>query len=283
MNFENLDLDAALAEIRASEKNEQIGTKKSGYVTADEGPFDCEHCLHYIADTKKKGFCENTYVLADDDVDDGKLGDKTLKIVGAKACCNYFRKDMEMKAAAELPEMEGFTDKQKKELTEQVLNIPLKVLKLVSKIKASPNLGAMHGRYDKSENIIEFNPANFSNKTTFGTDDPVDIDEFVMSHEYGHALQETFDEQQANDWKALSGWKLGTGSNQAKPYVEKRPGWPKGISNETHDKDAKFVREYSKKNNREDFADCFAYYVTGNESKIPDDKLNFLKALLNPV
>lgn len=268
--------------------NAPIGTKQSGYAKPNQGPFECEHCLHYTEGKDELGFCDNTHVLRDDELEDGKCKkgeeSRTLKVVAARACCNYFKKKPKnLYSAAELPEIEGFDDDEKKELIEHLLNIPVKVIKLVEIVKADPALNAIHGRYDKSKSTIEFNPANFDNKMKFGTDDPAQIDEFVLAHEFGHALQESLPEEKVDEWKKLSGWMKGTKAGQAPPYVEKRPGWPKGISSETHSKDAKFVREYSKKNNKEDFADTCAYIWTGNESKVPEDKLNFIKELTSPV
>lgn len=182
-----------------------------------------------------------------------------------------------------VPSFKGFTDDQVKELTGYIKNIPSKFMEPVTKVVAK-NLGAIHGRYEPSNTSIEFNPKNFNNKMKFGNKTKVNMDQHVFTHEVGHGVyRNVLNDEQRNKWSAISGWIKGTGENQAQPYEEKRPGWPKKTSKWTHNKDAKFTRLYSEKNPNEDFADHFAYYVCGNEDQIPEEKRNFLKDIVDSV
>jgi hypothetical protein len=56
---------------------EGIGTAQSGYATPDNGPFECENCIHFQAPNQ----CDNPQVVTDPEVN-GQ--------VDPEGCCNLF-------------------------------------------------------------------------------------------------------------------------------------------------------------------------------------------------
>jgi hypothetical protein len=55
------------------------GTEKSGYVTPDLGPFECENCKHFDEELPKA--CDHAVVIAD----------AAVQRVEAEGCCNFFK------------------------------------------------------------------------------------------------------------------------------------------------------------------------------------------------
>ena len=261
--------------------NAYTGTRKSGYSEGKYGPFRCDNCLHYEADKKA---CDNTHVLKDREI---RSIDDDHKKVDPAGCCWYFRnknskipESAKIEAAAELPDIQGFTGKITREITKYLFQLPRRLLHYTKLVKAAPELNAVHGRYDKSTETVFINPKNFENQLKFGTKNTADIDQHVLAHEFGHGLYENLSSEQRSDWEKISGWKKGIGKGQAPPYVELRPGWPRKISEWTHAKDAKFARRYQQKSPGEDFADNVAYIATGNASDVPEEKRNFIQSCL---
>ena len=174
----------------------------------------------------------------------------------------------------------GFDKDEAQEIREYLIQFPRKLLHHTERVEASPDFGAMHGKYLPETKTVQINPANFSSKMKFGTHDPADIDQHVLAHELCHGLYQSLSEDEQKQWMALSGWMKGTKKGQALPYVEIRPGWPHEVSSWTHSPDAKFARRYQEKNPSEDFADSCAYYCTGNQEDLPPEKREFIKGLL---
>lgn len=73
-----------VVEIEAHSGEEGVGTKATGYVLPEMGPFDCYHCLHF----KEPDCCDQKEVIADPDVP--KTEDGKCARVHAHACCNEF-------------------------------------------------------------------------------------------------------------------------------------------------------------------------------------------------
>ena len=183
-----------------------------------------------------------------------------------------------IETAAELPDIEGFSKDDEKEIKRVLALLPSKVFHYVDVIKSDESLNAIHGKYDSESKTILINPSNFEHKGQFGTgENKVDLDVFVMAHECFHALWESLTEEEQKEWLDLSGWMKGTKAGQAPAYVEKRPGWPHKRSKWTHCETASFCRTYSSKSPYEDFSDTGAYYVTKNDDNIPRKKLQFIQ------
>jgi hypothetical protein len=137
-----------------------------------------------------------------------------------------------------------------------------------------PDLGAVHGRYDRATGWIALN------RRLFGGDlaHVIDIDGEAPArrrpavaralhtylHEWFHALGAATGLDESFTWLLLSGWERardnppGTGR-----YVERRPGWPPGPSPWRYRRGTCFPRAYSAKSPYEDFADCGTYLALG--------------------
>lgn len=177
---------------------------------------------------------------------------------------------------------QGFTPQQEAVIRRKMENIPEAMRKTFVGVRSAPELGAKHGQYLPETKVILLNPKMFESKRYFGTNDGIKIHEldYVIFHEIGHGVFETATKKIQNAWRALSGWKKGQGPGQAKPYVEKRPGWAEYKAKETPSKDAEFTRKYGMKNSNEDFSDHFSYVMNGRKDKVPDDKREFLEKYL---
>jgi hypothetical protein len=72
--------------VRAKVPLEGVGTKATGFVEKEYGPFRCGHCV-WFAFAKDSGRCHHPKVIADPEV---KKSDG-LAVVGQDDCCNLFR------------------------------------------------------------------------------------------------------------------------------------------------------------------------------------------------
>lgn len=177
----------------------------------------------------------------------------------------------------------GFTEVQLEEVRALLSRVPWQLTKWVSRIIADPSLGAKHGRYDL-DGTVHLNPSAFNNKQRLGRGAGwVYHPELTVVHEIGHSIYEHLADWQQEDWKVISSWIIGSKPGQEKPYQEKRPGWPHQTSNMTHKKGVGFTRHYAERNDGEDFADSFAFYILGKPSQMPALKRQFIRGLIDTI
>lgn len=175
----------------------------------------------------------------------------------------------------------GFGDEQEKTIRSVLSRIPPYLQTNFKAIVADESLDAKHGRYDEDSHIVRLNPRTFQNKVKFGQGPGPKLShaELTLAHEVGHSVYYRMSPKEQGEWKKLSGWQEGKGEGQAPPYTEKRPGWPKETAKETHRKGAGFTRHYAERNEHEDFADSFGWYVMGRKERVPPEKELFLDKL----
>jgi hypothetical protein len=68
------------------EKGGWQGTKATGFVTADKGPFLCGNCNYF-----KQDFCGEEHVMEDPELQAKKLKNGRIPVTRGD-CCNYFEK-----------------------------------------------------------------------------------------------------------------------------------------------------------------------------------------------
>ena len=105
--------------------------------------------------------------------------------------------------------------------------------------------------------------------------------EQTLLHEFAHGYDEIHDFLSAKkDWLSLSGWseKYFPG---LKRLVINDKGAPEVKGEWFYDPTAEFTRFYAKKNPWDDWADSFAFYVSGLKNKVPSKKSDYLKSLLS--
>ena len=177
--------------------------------------------------------------------------------------------------------LEGFSNWQQEHIRAILSRIPLQLQTNFKAIVADASLGAKHGRYDETSHVIRLNPRDFHNQIKFGHGPGRKLDhvELTLAHEVGHSVFMRLSKAEQDQWKKLSGWQVGSGPDQAAPYREKRPGWPREVATETHSKDAKFTRRYGERNEFEDFADAFGFFVMGQKDRVPVEKRQFLERM----
>ena len=175
----------------------------------------------------------------------------------------------------------GFTSVEEEQVTAFMSRIPPELVVGVKRVVSDPKLGAIHGRYDADSKTIFFNAKTFRSQTILGRG-PIKIHhaQLTMVHEFGHALYNSLPDEKRKEWMALSDWMEGSKAGQARPYVEKRPGWPHKTSKWTHAKDAKFTRHYAEKNPDEDAADTFAFVLLGHGMQAGKIKCAWMGKLL---
>jgi hypothetical protein len=151
----------------------------------------------------------------------------------------------------------------------------------IKTIIADPSMGAKHGRY-LATGIVYLNPKDFHSQIKFGHGPGRKLPhiDLTLAHEVGHGVYLSLSKKQQDEWKSLSGWQEGSSEGQAEPYKEKRPGWQKETSAETHHEGAGFTRHYAEKSSDEDFADSFGFLVMGQKDRLPDNKRAFLEKVL---
>lgn len=64
-----------------------IGTKATGYAGPEDGPFNCEHCVHFLVPR----FCNHPEVVADKELRKAPGQGALVAIVSPQGCCNEFR------------------------------------------------------------------------------------------------------------------------------------------------------------------------------------------------
>lgn len=179
----------------------------------------------------------------------------------------------------------GFKPQDEEQIRAVLKKIPSFLLTNFNAIIADPQLGAKHGRYDEDDHEIHLNPHDFESKLKFGrgAEKKLPHVDLTLAHEIGHSVFYEFSPAEKEEWKKLSGWKIGSGTDQEKPYSEKRPGWPQGTSVETHRKGVQFTRHYAERNWHEDFADAFGFYVMGQRQRVPIAKRQFIARMLGEL
>lgn len=143
-----------------------------------------------------------------------------------------------------------------------------------------------HGYFVPKTGTITFNINIFT--------DPDQPEDFTDSHGFFvnravqtvfHEMAHAFDENKGNlsgksDWMKLSGW-----SKEPKPGLKRLiiqdPGTPPVMGEMYFDPKAGFPRFYAKRNNWDDFADCFAFYLAGLYDKLPLNKQEYFKKLFS--
>jgi hypothetical protein len=179
--------------------------------------------------------------------------------------------------------LEGFTNAEQEQIRAVLSEIPSACLRYTKTIVADKSLGAKHGRYDGLESgIVHLNPRDFGSRVRFGKGPGRKLPhiDLTLAHELGHGVFLALPTNLQDEWKKLSGWKMGTAEGQSPPYQEKRPGWPKETSDETHKEGAGFPRHYAERNSDEDFADAFGFFVMGQKTRLPENKQAFLAKVL---
>lgn len=174
----------------------------------------------------------------------------------------------------------GFRDVETKKIQAVLDGIPKANLKVLKTILSDSGLKPKHGRYFPSIKLALLNPGVFDDKLKYGKGPKqVGQGQLALTHEFGHGVYSAYPERLRVVWRGLSGWQDGdkeTATHKA-PYEERRSGWPRLRSNKVHLRDAKFVRTYSEKNDDEDFADSYAFYVLGLRKQMPKEKLAFMQ------
>jgi hypothetical protein len=178
--------------------------------------------------------------------------------------------------------LEGFTNAEQEQIRQVLSEIPSRYLEHVQTIVADRTMGAKHGRYEES-GVVYLNPRDFRSRIKFGHGPGRKLPhvDLTLAHEFGHGVFLSLSVKQQDEWKHLSGWQEGHAEGQAPPYQEKRSGWPKQTSSETHREGARFARRYSEKNSDEDFSDAFGFYVMGQKNRLSENKRVFLEKVLD--
>ena len=154
-----------------------------------------------------------------------------------------------------------------------------------TKMGPSKPLFPNHGYFYPDDDTITLNADIFYHPDT--PDDFFDHRGYFVSrpaqtliHEMGHALDAHLgDISLKEDWLKLSGWSQNPEPG-LKRIIIKDPGAPLVIGEWFYDPKAGFTRFYAKRNPYDDFADSFAFYVSGMKDKLPENKRAYFDALL---
>lgn len=159
------------------------------------------------------------------------------------------------------------------------------------------DIGNTHGTWHQtsSKKEMTLNPKIFHLKKDFENgDNDLPYELFILVHEIGHCIDHVEKISFSKEWQAISGWKR-CGRHERIPdgydrYIERRPGKGKPgrkKSEWVYKEDADFIRAYTAKNPREDFADSFAFGVFGHWHRFKGEggkkKMEIIKRLLKKI
>jgi hypothetical protein len=141
---------------------------------------------------------------------------------------------------------------------------------------------------------MTLNPSIFKFKRKIDGNDDIPYGLFTIVHEIAHCVDHQLRVSFSREWKAISGWKkLDRRADVPEDYdryEEKRPGREIAghkLSNWIHKKEADFIRKYTSRNPREDFADSLAYGALGLWHKFKGEggekKMEIIKKILKKV
>lgn len=191
------------------------------------------------------------------------------------------KKDVNAEASWYGIPIEGFNGPGEEMIRACMSRIPRELLTNVECIKAAPELHPKHGRYDPTNKTVNINPLIFNLRQRFGNGQGwIYQSELCTVHEVGHSIYYFFPEKTKDEWRDISGWMVGSQDGQAPPYKETRPGWEQGTSKWTHKKGVKFTRKYATKNDDEDFADSFAFYLLNKPHQMEPAKRDFIQNVI---
>jgi len=158
------------------------------------------------------------------------------------------------------------------------------------------DLGGVHGRWRDTPKLkqMTLNPSIFKFKRKIDGNDDIPYGLFTIVHEIAHCVDYQLKVSFSREWKAISGWKkLDRRANVPEGYAryeEKRPGREIAghkLSNWIHKEDSDFIRKYTSRNPREDFADSLAYGALGLWHKFKGEggekKMEIIKKILKKV
>lgn len=275
LNWVNAEADEIQA--HCGNDNAPIGTKAVGYAKPELGPFLCLNCVH---SNREGNRCNHPDVVADPEM---KI-ETGAAVIKPAACCNEFHpreKDIKAQALFRGVMIEGFSKPLEEFIRATMSRVPPELLTHVKEVKANPGLTPKHGRYDPETETVELSPHNFELRARLGRGPGwMHHAELTIVHEIGHSVYSFLSESQRDEWRAISGWMVGTADGQAPAYEEKRPGWPKKTSKMTHKMGVRFTRPYAEKNDDEDFADSLAFYILGKPHQMDKRKRVFLDQLM---
>ena len=143
-----------------------------------------------------------------------------------------------------------------------------------------------HGFYRPSDELLVLNTRMLADPVFGHSCDgrPIKKFEFILAHELGHGWDAA---QGANsvgkdyslcpDWLELSDWSEAPKPGHKRLRIRER-GYPEKVGEWYYGPDSEFCRYYGKMNPWDDWADCFAYYVTGMKDNIPKEKLEYFNS-----
>lgn len=137
-----------------------------------------------------------------------------------------------------------------------------------------------HGLYVDSKLFL--NTQNIDDPQVFQDPSGRLLDRFdhTLYHEMGHGIDEKLGNASMQDaWMSLSGW-------SPKPFpgglkiIIREEGSPDLTDDWYYDSKAAFPRFYAKRTPYEDYADCFAFYVSGLKGFLPASKIHYFDEAL---
>lgn len=140
-----------------------------------------------------------------------------------------------------------------------------------------------HGVYKMPDNILVLNKRLITDPPHGIAEDGREIStlEFILAHELGHGWDAAQGQNRLGkdyslhpDWLSLSDWSETPKPGHRRLRIRER-GYPEKVGEWYYGPKAKFCRYYGKMNPWDDWADSFAYYVTGMKNKLPEEKLGY--------
>jgi len=187
--------------------------------------------------------------------------------------------------------LEGFTPEQSVRIEKILAKVPKNIVAgTFSKIAMDADMGdgekyRAYGRYDSKTKIMMISPKAFKTNQEFDDGkNKMSKLEHVISHEIAHYIDLNHGISEDPEWLKLSGWSQKPETDEHVMMVIPQEGKDNLKSGWYYNKNSDFPRWYGKRSPRDDFAECFAFYVGGLYDRFKDkNKLNYIKNKMNKL
>jgi len=182
-------------------------------------------------------------------------------------------------------EFKNFSEVQEKQIEEILGNYKnfFSLIDLDVSLNNEDTSFKVFGKYNTKTRVLKLNPKVFTAKDFESNKNKMSMLQYVIFHEIAHNKWKQLTEEEKQGWYEISNWQLNPTIKEGFVNLAIPQGNKKVISNWYYDQNAEgsFPRWYSRRNPKDDFADCWVFVKEGLddrlEGNIGKQKIKFVK------